>query len=514
MILVINLGLKSIRAIVFSMDGKKISSASKPVHTRLAGDFVEQSALEWKEKLFEVGQEAVDKAEAASVVRYVTVSCSASCLLPIDENMEPLAHAIMVSDRRAMNQAEEIAILSEFNELALKYSYSVSGYSQFARILWFKQNSPELFQKTKMFVAPNDYLLGILTGGTIVTDILNAEKLYYDSENNCYPEAICDRLGISTSLLPECVDIGTSIGRMEKKVATKLGLANAPEVIVGTYDAICSVFGTGVCDPGMVCDVSGTVTSIRMYTNTPAKNFDGKIFSQYFPPSQGYLIGGSNNLGGGLIEWAKQVFYSEVANPYELMQTECQSLAKGGGVQHSGLIFIPHLLGSRAPEWNLDARGAFFGLERHHTRKDLMRAIFESIGFSVRDFLEVFREGATLPAMVTASGGLARMSIANELKATITGLPYHLMDEFESTSLGAAIIVLCSTGYFSSYSEACDEMTLTTQIFIPRRQDRAYYDDMYGLYRKVNQALGPLFEERKSIVANHGDNIVKYIKNL
>lgn len=196
------------------------------------------------------------------------------------------------------------------------------------------------------------------------------------------------------------------------------------------------------------------------------------------------------------------------------MQAESTGGDEAMGVMHTGIVFLPNLLGARAPSWNPDTRGAFFGLERQHDRGDMMRAIFESIAFSIRDFLEIFNESGTNPKLITASGGLAKIMIANEIKATVTGLPYHYMDEFESTSVGAAIIVFCATGAFASYSDACREIVVTRQIFLPRRHDRAYYEDMYGLYREFANALEPLLPKRRKIIATHRSSVVEYVENL
>ncbi len=514
MILVINLGLKSIRAILFSEDGQRLATAAQRVNSRLVGDRVEQDALEWRKKLYEVVRQAMDNTYSKVDIRYVTVSCSASCLVSVDENLEPVGRVMMVSDKRADDQGKRISADPLFQRLAETYGYSASQYSQMSRMLWLKENDPGQFARTHAFLAPNDYLIALLTGGQLVTDSLNAEKFFYDTEAGSYPDDLYANLGLSTDTLPHCVDIGTNIGAMSAGVAAEMGLPNTPDVVVGTYDAICSVFGTGVSAPGQICDVSGTVTSVRMYSDTPFVDPKRRIMSQHFPPSNGYLIGGSNNLGGGLIEWAKTCFYKDTSNPYELMQTESSGGTGVAGATHSGIVFLPNLLGARAPSWNGDARGVFFGIERHHDRGDMMRAIFEAIGFSIRDFLEIFQESGTKPEMITASGGLAKITIANEIKATISGLPYHYMDEFESTSLGAAIIVMCAVGIFPSYTDACRQIVVTRQIFLPRAHDKSYYEDMYGLYRELIAAADPLFLKRREILSRHRGQAAEFIENL
>lgn len=302
MILVLNLGLKSIRAIVFDDSGRRISIAARKVNSRLIGDWVEQDAADWRRLMHEVVREAIDLPKLKGAIEYITVSCSASCLVSVDANLQPTYRVIMVSDRRANAEGQRISKDPEFQELAKRLGYSSSQYSQMARMLWIKENEPEAYGRTSKFLAPNDFLIALLSGGETVTDILNAEKAYWDAESYCYPDSLYSRFGLNSKMLPRCVEIGTEIGLVCADLAADLGLESRPRIIVGTYDAICSVFGTGAALPGQVCDVSGTVTSVRMYSDKPFVDVKGRVMSQYFPPSNGYLIGGSNNLGGGLIE--------------------------------------------------------------------------------------------------------------------------------------------------------------------------------------------------------------------
>ncbi len=513
MILIVNLGLKSIRAILFDERGKRRATAGLQVHSVLRQDRVEQSVSEWRTKLYQVVSEVIEAADVGDQISHVSVSCSSSCLVPIAKDLSPTGQVIMVSDKRAQAEGRAIGVRPEFNSLAKRFGYSASQYSQLARILWMKNHLPEAHARTWKYLSPNDYLIAEMTGGMIATDPLNAAKLFWDKDDGSYPLELLAALDLDVRQLPECVEIGTSVGPISEEFASAVGLPNRPKVVVGTYDAICSVFGTGVSSPGQVCDVSGTVTSIRMYSDSPFADPKGRIFSQHFPPTNGYLLGGSNNLGGGLIEWAKACFYKSEYNPYELIQTEVSELGERG-ITNAGLVFLPNLLGSRAPDWNPHSRGVFFGLERHHGRAEMMRSIVESIGFSIRDFLEIFKESQTSPDMITASGGLAKLTVANEIKATITGLPYHYMDEFESTALGSAIIVMCAEGYYNTYAEACKDIVATRQIFLPRLQQQTYYEDMYGLYRDLIETMDPVFEKRRVVAEKHASHNLERVENL
>jgi len=510
MILVINLGLKSIRALVFDSTGRRVCSASLAVSTTLSGDAVEQSATEWWEKLEQVVSQVMEYPNVSSSVELVTVACSSSCLVAVDEKLNPLAPVVMVSDRRAKAEAEQIRALGVFQELQKKHSFVCNAYSQIARIKWFSNHRNDIYKNTDKFLSPNDFLLAKLSGGRIVTDDLNAEKLLYIPDENRYPNELYEAADLDARKLPDVQAPGSEVGVVGSDFSAKFKLNANTRLVLATYDAICSVFGTGVSAEGKACDVSGTVTSVRTYTDTPFNDPDGRVFCQRFSPTDGYLLGGSNNLGGGLIEWAKQCFYQNQEHPYEILEKE----ARASLPSLNGMIFVPHLLGARAPSWNSDARGIFFGIERHHTRGDMMRALMESIGYSIREFLDVFKEAGKEINVVTASGGLARISLANELKANIVQLPYHVMDEFESTCLGAAIIAMSATGFFESYAEACNAMVRTKQIFLPTNRDGNYYEDMYGLYREVNSVSGALFSRRLEILAALDQTNVDHIENL
>jgi sugar (pentulose or hexulose) kinase len=428
----------------------------------------------------------------------------------VDDELDVLGPVVMVSDRRAGTEAAEISASPEFTALASAYGMTCNVYSQIARMKWFRDREPEVCGRTRWWLSPNDYLLAKLSGGEVVTDTLIAGKALYVPAEKRYASECFDAFGLDVAGLPRVVEPGTPLGTLDAAVAARLRINPRARLVVTTYDAICSVFGTGVCEPGMACDVSGTVTSVRMYTDTAFRDPEGRVFCQPYPPTNGYVLGGSNNLGGGLVEWVKQCFYKNEEHPYLVMEEEA---ARSHG-STSGLVFLPHLLGARAPTWNSEARGVFFGLERHHSRGDLVRAVFESMGYSIREFVEIFKEIGHPVELITASGGLARISLANELKANISGVPYHVMDDFESTALGAAVIALAAVEHYGSYGEACRAMVRTRKIFLPTSRNRAYYDEMFQFYQEVAAASAPLFSRRAEIIRSFQVPSVDHIENL
>ncbi len=493
--LVLNLGLKSIRSIIFDTKGNKIATTSIPISTYLKGDEVEQHPGEWWEKAKQVIKETIQDKDIRRNIRYITVTSSSSCLVSVDKNRRELCRAIMVSDKRAIKQSEKIKELNAFQEIYEKTGIFSEPCLMIPKILWIKENDEVLFHSVYKYLSPNDYLVGKLTG-KYITDYFNAEKYHYDSLEKKYPEKMLVELGIPMDTLPDVAAPGTNIGALKTEILNEFDFPENMNLILSTYDAICAFIGSGPSDEGDACDVSGTVTSLRVFSKKNINRRLDKIFVQAFSDRGFSIVGGSNNLGGGLIEWAKQCFYVNENYPYKVMESDAQQSNIGA----NGLIFLPYLMGERTPLWDYNARGVFFGLERFHTRKDIIRAVFESVGFGMRSILEVIEETGITVKNIRSSGGLSRIDYISRLKADITGKELLVIDEFESTSLGAFMLTGLGSGLFQNLREASGKVVKIREILKPNLDNFHKYSDIYKLFKKTYTALAHLFVERKKLV--------------
>jgi sugar (pentulose or hexulose) kinase len=509
MILVLNLGLKSIRAIVFDYQGNKIANSSMPVHTSLGGKLVEQSALEWILLAKKVIKDVLRTPGISEKIRHMTVTSSSSCLIGVDEEGRPLHPAIMVSDKRAEEQAKNIEKMPEFKNAYKKIRIPMDPYLMLPKIVWVKENNPEVFKKAVKFLSPNDFFIAWLTGEN-VSDYFNAEKYLYDIIGQRYPEELYEKLGISIEQLPKVITPGQVVGKIRKEIYEELGFKRNVEVVLTTYDALCAFFGSGVAEEGEACDVSGTVTSFRVFSRRSSCAHLDSIFTQPFGHSGIYIVGGSNNLGGGLIEWLKQCFYCDKKRPYEKMEQEAMESTPGAG----GLIFLPYLMGERAPIWDTYARGAFFGLERFHTRKDITRAVFESAGFSIKSILKIIEENGIDVKDIRVSGGLSRLKYISQLKADITGKKIKVVEEFETTSLGALIVASIGLGIYEDFKEASNKIVKIKQIVSPNIENFEKYQEIYNLFCDVYKALKPLFKERSEMNRKLNFERIETVENL
>lgn len=339
-VLVINMGLKSIRSIIFNQNGLKLGSSSLAINTAINDKCVEQSPNEWWEKANTVIHKSL-RDSGNPHIDFITVTTSASCLVCIDENGNPLQRAFMVSDKRAEKETAEIKQMPEFDEVYKDTGLDLTSSLMLPKIYWLKKHMPDVFEKTEYFVTPNDFLIYKLTG-RCVTDYFNAIKYHYDAGKKQYPVNLLKRMGIDANCLPDVKNTGEYIGDVLSDIADELGINKDTKVVISSYDAICSFIGSGVNDEGESSDVSGTVTVFRTLTRKETCK-SSKIYSMPYYNENAKIIGGSNNLGGGLIEWVKQCYYLNDEYPYEIMEKD----AAESDIGARGLVFLPFLLGER-----------------------------------------------------------------------------------------------------------------------------------------------------------------------
>lgn len=506
--LVINLGLKSVRAIAFDARGGKLASASLPVQTLLRDSWIEQDPNEWWDKAATSVRRVLEDV-GSGAPRFVTVTASAACLAATDEAGTPLRDAIMVSDRRAVAQSEAVAAAAAFEDVrAINASFQADPYFLVPKALWIAQNEPEVYEKARWLLTPADFLILRLTG-EVVTDPLNAEKYFYDVSQEEYPRTLLNELGLDAGLFPPVGAVGEEAGRVTSEAASATGLEAGTPVRLATYDAICAFWGSGVREAGDVADVSGTVTSVRILADRGLPRDEQRLFTQPAVSDDLYVLGGSNNLGGGLIEWLKQGFYAEERLPYELIESESEA----SGLGARGVLFLPYLLGERAPVWDADARGVFFGLERQHQRGDFARAVCESAAFAVEHILRVVRGHGIELDRLRVSGGLARLDLVNRIKADVTRLPTEVLEEFETTAVGAFLIAGAAAGTFDSLKEAATTVRVR-EIILPNEERGDRYMEWFDLYLRLYDSLRDLFRDRQRLYRKHGLGGVGRLENL
>lgn len=487
MYLVINLGLKSIRGIVFNHDGKQIYTSSRSVYSKLIEGKVEQDVAEWKNKLESILQEISSIDYLNNKIEYITSTTSSSCIYGADKEGKPLTKVMMVSDKRASKESDEITNIIKTKNSNSKLNCPAS--SIIPKATWYKRNKPKVFDNIKLWMGAGEFLNFFFTG-EVFTDALNASKGLY--ENGCYLKNVIEAVEIDINTLPEVKDIGYELSILDS-VKNDYNFSANCKYVLTTYDAICAVIGSYDGEENTACDVSGTVTSVRVLSNTGLnEDHKGTILSQQLGNYNKYLIGASNNLGGGIIEWLKQAFYDEKdKNVYYIMENNAHQISLGS----NGIVFLPYMLGERSPFKSPNARGVFFGIDRSSTIKEFSRAVFESTAYVSNDLLQLITSNGVKIDSMSVSGGLARFDLINQIKADVTNKRIKVIENFESTAVGAFILLMISLKKYNSIEAAANNIIKIRKIINPSDANHSVYSEFFDFYKKLNAKLMPMYNE-------------------
>lgn len=511
MYLIVNLGLKSIRAIIFDEKGKTVFSKSLPVHTYLRGKNVEQDVTEWKVLLYKLLDEIKETTNLCEKINYISSTTSSSCVFGYDKSINPVTKVLMVSDSRSGNEVVYIKNNILYQKKNSSDSVFCSTSSNIPKLLWFKNNKPEVYEDIKYWVGAGEFLNFEFTG-ELFTDPLNASKSFYSEKENQYHKDILSDLLIQPDLLVRVEEIGKKFG-LSDSLLNNYGFNKSCRYVLTTYDAICAVIGSNSGSKGNVCDVSGTVTSVRVLTDIKNEivNRNSTILKQNLPLLNCAMLGSSNNLGGGIIEWYKQAFFNNKGEDvYSKMENEA-NLSQPGS---NGIIFLPYLLGERSPFIDKDIRSTFFGINRKTTRNDFTRAVFESTAYVTNDLLSLIRSETNEVESLSVSGGLARFDIINQIKADVTNLPVNVIENFESTAIGALIILRVSLGDYKSVQEAALQLVSVRKIILPNKSNVSLYKEVFDLYNEIKRYTSKLGSEHTKLLKKLEAYSSSTIKNL
>lgn len=494
--LVINLGLRSNRVIVFNADGDRVAALSNQLRTIVSGERVEQNPEKWWSEIVDLISDLDDAVRES--VGYITVTSSSCNLVCSDGQGKAVRDALMVSDKRSTEQAKRFGESSELSHIFESDNFSASASYIFPKIAWLAENEPNTFKASKTFDSSNSYLTRRFVGES-VTDYLDAEKFYYDRTDG-YPDPLLSKLSLDKDYFPRVVPIGTDIGALESDVASLLGLSPQTRFIITTYDALAAFWGAGATEVGDGANVCGTCSSLR--TNMPGSaeldTSGSTIKAQYFSQSDVLAVGASNSIEGGVLEWTKSILYAdsdlEDNEIFDVMESEARESPPGS----NGLLFLPYLLGERASIDDPNARGMFFGLDRGHERSDMVRAVFESIGFLTRHLVSAIEDTGAIVDRLKVAGGLSRRNLACQLKADISGRPVILVDELENTALGCMIISR-STATGEDMRAVADDVVSYDRRFEPNSERHETYSKLYGLFRDLYESSKDHFKRRTEI---------------
>ena len=495
----IDIGTSACKAALFDRKGQVLAAANGeyPVYYPEEG-WAEQNPEEWWSAVCEAVRQVIRKAGIQpEEIAGVGIDGQSWSAIAIDKGGKVLTNTPIWMDTRAQSICDRLNEEIGEDEIFRIAGNSLQPSYTTAKILWYKENLPEVYCKIYKILQSNSYIAFKLTG-QISQDLSQGYGLHcFDMRTGQWDEEMCRKMGIPRDFLPEIVPSDRIIGTVTKKAAEESGLAEGTPVAAGGLDAACGTLGAGVIHSGETQEQGGQAGGmsicIEKYQADPRL-----ILGFHVIPGKWLLQGGTTG-GGGVMRW----FEREFADYERLMreQTGISSLDQLNEIAEKvtpgcdGLVFLPYMAGERSPIWNPYAKGVFYGLDFSKTKGHMVRACMEGVAFSLRHNLETAEEAGAKAEILRAMGGSANSLLWTQIKSDVTGKTMAVPASDTATTLGAALLAGVGTGFYKDYEEAVAETVKVTRKHQPDPEKKAVYDKNYETYLELYRSLSGLMKK-------------------
>lgn len=430
----------------------------------------------------------------------ISVTTQGETFIPIGRDGAALRNAVVWLDERAGKQAKALA---EFFGAARFYRETglpeLSGYTPISKLVWLRENEPEIYEKTWKFLLLEDYILFRLTGRCVTEKALACSTGWFHFSSDGYWREMLDAAQIDMGKLPELLECGSVVsGGVLPQVQEALGLSENVKVVTGAMDQTAGALGAGNVAPGLITETTGTALCIAATLDRPDLDDPSRVTVYRHIERGRFLMIPISMSAGMFLKWFKDNFCElesqqakqEGRSVYELFDEIVEKTEPGA----NGLIAYPYLSGSLQPHNDPAVRGVFFGMGLDTKKAHFLRAIFESIAFLLRENIElVERVNGIQVREIRSLGGGSKSGVWRQIKADVMQLPIGALAESECTSLGAAILAAVALGYYpDAASAAC-----ANRIVEWKRPDAslaALYESAYKKYSELYPRLETLFK--------------------
>lgn len=483
----IDIGTSACKVAVFDEDGKVMAQANRPyrVYYPQSG-WAEQNPEEWWEAICDAVREVLAEENVnAEQIKGIGVDGQSWSAIPVDENGRVLHNTPIWMDTRARHLCEKVK-----EEIGADEIFRVAGNDFLPsyvtpKLIWFREEKPEVFRKTYKFLQSNSYIVMKLTGEMSQEYSQCYGIHFFHMEKRIYDTALAEKMGLSPELMPKLCGCDEIVGSVTKEAAEKTGLKIGTPVVAGGLDAACGALGAGVYRTGETQEQGGQAGGMSICTDR-ALAHKALILGTHVVPGLWLLQGGTVG-GGGALKWFRQELGGGLS--FDELTAEAGKVAPGS----DGVLFLPYMAGERSPIWNPDAKGVFYGLSFDKTRGHMIRAVLEGVAFSLEHNLRTAAQTGVSVDTLNAMGGASNSVLWTQIKADVTGKVIRVPSSDTATTLGAAILAGVGCGVYDGYDEAVRRTIRITRIQEPNPDNREIYDRAMERYLRLYEDLKESF---------------------
>lgn len=502
----IDIGTSGTKTVLFDESGNTIASALEeyPLYQPHIG-WAEQDPEDWWRATYLTVKAVLSKSGVApEEVKGVGLSGQMHGAVLLDKDCNILRRAIIWCDQRSSLECEQItSIIGGKRLVEITANPALTGFTA-SKVMWVKNNEPQIFEKTKKILLPKDYIRYKLTG-EFATEVSDASGMQFmDIPARKWSSEVLDKLGIDRSLLAELYESQEISGRVHKQAAELTGLKVGTPVAGGAGDQAAGAVGNGIVKPGVISSTIGTSGVVFAYSEKVSIDPEGRVHTFcHAVPNTWHIMGVTQGAGLSL-KWFRDNFCIEEkrvaelmeVDPYVLLDQEAEKVDPGS----NGLIYLPYMMGERTPHLDPFARGVFFGLSAKHEKRDMIRSVMEGVVYSLKDCLEIIKGMGVDIREVRASGGGGKSRLWRQMQADIFGTDITTINSSEGPALGVALLAGVGAGVYDSVPQACEACIGVKSVQNPDMDLNARYSKFYTIYRQLYHSLKKDFKDLAAVL--------------
>lgn len=423
----------------------------------------------------------------------ICFSSSMHSLTTVDKDGVPLGNAIIWADNRGKEEAIALKKTALGKEIYATTGTPIHPMSSLIKIAWIKNNEPEKFAKAEKFMSIKSYIIQQLTGTCISdfsmassTGLMNIHKLEWDAN-------ALDFAGIKKNKLPELAPVFFSDISLKKEYQKSLKLNPDVKIIIGSSDGCLATLGAGIWNEKKATITIEDSGAFRIIGDKIIEDPEMKLFN-YILTEKHIVTGGPTSNGGVVFEWfTKQFGEAEQSIDIDIAVESLIREASHTQPGSAGILFLPYLHGERAPIWNANARGSYFGINIRHERKHFVRATIEGIlyeMYSIGKTLEPYRDIDAL----SINGSFASIPFCTQMIADIFNKPVSTLAHGDSIGIGAYLLSATEMGLYPSLEDA-SKIVKMHETFQPNQTNHQTYSKFYKVFERLLSKVGDEFDE-------------------
>lgn len=483
-ILVMDVGTSSMRGILFSYEGKMLSEKQVLYHAiYMENGWVEQNASDWKNALYRIVKETVEKAEENRwKIEAIVITSQRSSVIPMDKSFHPLRNAIMWQDKRTNEICEKLN--SQNDRIFSLCGSRTNPVFSASKMTWIREEQPEIYKKTEKFMVIPDYLIYLMTGEVCTDYTYGSRSLLMNIHTHQWDDELLEMFRVEKKKLCQLIEPGSICGVTSEEFAKITGCVQGIPVITAGGDQQCGAIGQGVIKKGVLSITAGTGGFLITTTDEVPKNLAQDVICNNSSIKKQYVLETNVLTCCSAFDWFCKQFYENFN--YEDLNNELANSPIGA----NGCLCIPYFQGRSTPDWNNLAKGIFANITLATTKADMLRSLLEGICYEIGNGIDTLKKYLEI-SDIYVNGGLTNSDPFNEIQCNVYGKRLIRRGKSDATARGALMVAARTLGFYDSMEKAFQTIAKSTDVktYIPTKevslQYKEYKAQMNHMYKKI-----------------------------